>query len=90
MGMFDGENIQVPAVCKQLKDGSIDVYVPDFSLTTHGEDFIDALAKANLCCSAIYFYNLERNVKYPLTTKYDDAEKLCDNKSFATFICLNS
>lgn len=89
--MITAENKpQIPVVASQLKDGKTNVFIPDLNITIHDVDFISALAKASMTASALYYYNLERNVIFDLKTKYADAEKLCDDNSFVTFICLTN
>ena len=66
-----------------------DVYIPDFDITVHGKDYVDAISNAILKASAIYYYNLERNLRFDLKTTYAMAEKMCKTKtSFATYIGL--
>ena len=83
-------NIQIPVVITH-DTNYCDIFIPDLHMTIHGIDYIDALANAHLHASAIYFYNIERNVKLDLKTTYADAERMCKrNGSFATFISLTA
>lgn len=83
------KNIQVPVVVTTYKGGKCDIYIPDLNMTVHGIDYVDAQANAILKCSAIYYYNLERNVKFSFDTTYADAEKMCINDNqFATFVSI--
>lgn len=83
------ENLQIPVVVTQEKTGVTAMYIPDFNFTVHGSDYIEAHAHAVMYASAIYYYNVERNIKFNLTATYEDAERLIEKKnSFATFICL--
>lgn len=86
------ENNELHVVCiiTQTKQ-SCDVYVPDFKITAHGIDFVEALANAILSTSAIYFYNRDKNVTIKLKTSFEDAEKMCENKNqFATVLTLTA
>lgn len=83
------QDLQIPVVVTQDKSGTCDIYVPDLEVTIHGKDYVDAVASAILKCSAIYYYNLERNLKFKFSTTYVQAEKMCKHKnSFATYIGL--
>lgn len=80
--------LQIPVVVTNAKD-HCDIYVPDFKITVHGCDFVDAMANTILKASSIYYYNLERNIAFSLDTTYTEAEKLCKGKNmFATFATL--
>jgi len=85
------KDFQIPVVITHTKH-KCDIYVPDFEVTIHGDDYVDAISNAIMKISAIYYYNLERNLTINLTTTYADAEKLCNNKrnSFATYIALTA
>lgn len=84
------EQVQVPVIITH-KRKSCDIYIPDFEITVHGKDYVDTLASAIMTTSAVYYYNLERNLKMSLTTRFEDAEKLCTHaSSFVSFIGLVS
>ena len=84
------KSIQIPVVITHDAN-HCDIFIPDLSMTIHGQDYVDAISNATLKASAIYYYNLERNLRFELTTTYADAEKLCDAKgSFATYIALTA
>lgn len=87
MGMDFREDIQVPVVVTNDKH-HCDIYVPDFGLTIHGIDFVDAFSNAILKVSAIYYYNLDRNLQFEMKYTYQDAENLCKKNQFATYIGL--
>lgn len=85
-------DIQVPVIITRGRKGC-DIYIPDFNMTVHGVDYVDTIAAAIMCCSAVYYYNLERNVHWQLNTQYAQAEALARKKkhgSFATLICLTA
>ena len=81
-------DLQIPVVIYHDKE-RCDVYIPDFEITIHGRDYVDAISNAILKASAIYYYNLERNLRFELKTTYTMAERMCTKKgSFATYIGL--
>ena len=82
------EDLQLPVVVKTQKKGSVNIYIPDLEITIHGADLVSALAEAILKSSAIYYYNIERNVRFEFKTTFAQCEKLCTGKDFATFIGL--
>lgn len=83
-------DIHIPVLVTSMHD-ACDVYVPDLNITVHGKDYVDALANAMLKASAIYYYNKERNLSFPLETTYEQVEKMCKGrKQFATFIELSA
>ena len=84
------KDLQIPVVIQHTKT-MCEVYIPDFSMTVHGTDYVDASADATMKASAVYYYNLERNLRLELKTTYTEAEAMCKAKgSFATFICLTT
>ena len=84
-------NLQIPIVVTTDKSGACDIFVPDFKMTIHGSDYVEAQAEAILKASAIYYYNLERNVKWELKETYDSATKHLKKKnSFVTFMGLTT
>lgn len=88
--MNDFKSIEIPVVVTQLKDG-YSVFVPDLSMKVYGYDYIDAMSSAILKASAVYFYNLERDLHFDLKTKFAEAEQMCtDGHSYATFIALHA
>lgn len=88
------EDIQIPVIVESRKDGRADIFIPDLSLTIHGSDFVDGLAKASLRGSAIYYYNKERNLPITLETTYEDAQRICDSEygrnAFVTYVCFTN
>lgn len=84
-------SIRIPVVVKTKKSG-YDIYIPDLDMTVHGHDFISATANAVLKCTAIYYYNLQHNLPFNLSTSYTEADKLALNEGkgcFATLISLS-
>ncbi len=68
-----------------------DVYIPDLKITVHGDDYTDALANSMLKASAIYYYNLERNLKFDLKTSFKEASSMCKKSNqFVTYINLQA
>lgn len=88
------DDIQIPVIVEQQKTGRVDIFIPDLGLTIHGTDFVDGLAKASLRGSAIYYYNLERNLPIQLTTTYEEAQKICEenysNNAFVAYVCFTN
>lgn len=83
-------DIQVPVVVT-TPGNRCDIYVPDLEMTIHGSDYVEAFANATLKASAVYFYNLERNLKFDLKTKFTQASNLADKvNGFATYIKLQA
>lgn len=82
-------NLAIPVLITK-KRNSCDIYIPDLAITVHGEDYVDAIANAILKASAIYYYNLDRNLQFKLTHTYADVEAMCRHKQFATFINLTN
>lgn len=81
-------DLQIPVIITK-KDKKCDLFIPDLDITVHGHDYVDTLANSILKASAIYFYNLERNLKFELTTTFVEASEMCDDKdSFVTYITL--
>ena len=81
-------DLQIPVVVTTNKT-RCDIYVPDFNITIHGKDFVEAMASTILKASSIYYYNLERNIAFDLNTTYAEAEALCKGRNtFATFATL--
>ncbi len=81
-------DVQIPVVITH-DSRKCDVYIPDLNMTVHGDDYVDAIANAILKASAVYFYNLERNVKFELNTTFGQASSMCrDSSQFATYIAL--
>ena len=81
-------DLQIPVVVTTGKD-KCDIFVPDFDMTIHGRDFVEAMANTILKASSVYYYNLERNITFNLNTTYQEAEALCKGRnSFATFATL--
>ena len=84
------DDIQIPGIVTNEKD-NCSIYIPDFKITIHGSDFVEALANAVLSASAIYYYNLDRNLRLKLDTTYQDADAMCTkNNQFATFVTLTA
>lgn len=82
-------NIQIPVVVIPTKT-ECTVFIPDLNVTIHGRDIVEALALSISYASAIYFYNVERNIKLPMDTTYEQAEEKCPSrKSFVTYIGLS-
>lgn len=82
-------DLQIPVVV--TPKAGCNIYIPDFKMTVHGENYVEAFADAIFKASAIYYYNLERNLKFQLNTTYEAAEQMCTEKgSFVTFICLTT
>ena len=84
-------NIRIPVVVKTKKNG-YDIYIPDLDMTVHGHDFISATANAVLKCTAIYYYNLQHNLPFTLSTSYTEVDKLALKEGkgcFATLISLS-
>lgn len=80
--------LQIPVIIDH-DSKHCDIYIPDFEITIHGHDYVDAISNAIFKASAIYYYNLERNLKFELKTTYQMAEAMCKKKSsFATYIGL--
>ena len=68
-----------------------DIYIPDLDITIHGSDYVDAISNAILKASAIYYYNLDRNLRFEFKYTYADVERLCKSRGqFATFINLTT
>ena len=88
------DDIQIPVIVESCKDGKADIFIPDLSLTIHGTDFVDGLAKASLRGSAIYYYNKERNLPIALNTTYDEAQQICDERfsknAFVAYVCFTN
>ena len=90
MGMNFRDDIQIPVVVTTDKSGC-DIFVPDLSITIHGIDFVDAMSNAILKSSAIYYYNLDRNLRFKLITTYEQAEAMCKKRNqFATYVNLTA
>lgn len=84
-------NLQIPIVVTTAKSGKCDIFIPDFQMTVHGFDYVDAQANAILKASAVYYYNMERNVAMELKETYMSAQKHCKKKnSFVTFMQLTT
>lgn len=84
------KEIQVPVVIT-TPGTRCDVFVPDLEVTIHGSDYVEAIANAILKASAIYFYNLERNLQFRFETSFAKASAIADKKDgFATFIKLQA
>ena len=76
-------------VTKRLKH--CDIFIPDLDITIHGSDYVDAISNAILKASAIYYYNLDRNLKFEFSHSYADVERMCKSRGqFATFINLTT
>lgn len=88
------DDIQIPVVVNPMKNGHADIFIPDLDLTIHGVDFVDGLAKASMRGSAIYYYNIERNIPIELTTTYEEASAICaerfDKDAFVTYVCFTN
>lgn len=84
-------DIQVPVVITH-DNKHCDIYVPDFDITVHGHDYVDAISNAIMKVSAIYYYNIERNVQFEFKTTYAMAENISKRikGSFATYIALTA
>lgn len=82
------EELQLPVIVQNKKKGNVDIYIPDLEITVHGKDLVSAMAEAILKSSAIYYYNIERNVRFEFKTTFSQCERLCAGKDFATFIGL--
>lgn len=83
------ENLQVVVVVVTQGKQGCSFYIPDFNVTVHGIDLLEAQANAITYASAIYYYNVERNVEFKLDATYESAHKHCKTKkSFVTFIPL--
>lgn len=86
------KDLQLPAVVTFIGD-KCDIDVPDLGITIHGQDYVEAMAKAILNVSAIYYYNHERNIKMSLTKTYAEVEKMAcarHDGSFATYVGLTT
>ncbi|MCM1218624.1 MAG: hypothetical protein NC548_29395 [Lachnospiraceae bacterium] len=84
-------DLQIPVVVSQAKSGKCDIYIPDMKITIHGEDFLEAWAEGVQKASAIYYYNVERNVKLVLKETYDSCHKyLGRGNCFVTFMPLTT
>ena len=85
------KDIQLPVVITH-DSTHCDIYIPDLDITVHGRDYVDAISNAIMKASAIYYYNLERNVTFELKTTYNDVECICKKMhgSFATYIALTA
>ena len=78
--------IQIPVIMTPTKSGYT-MYVPDLKYEVHGADLVETMALGIMYTSAVYFYNLERNYHFKLTTTYEEAERMCKKrKSFVTYI----
>lgn len=86
----NNENVkQIPVIIRSVGK-ACDVVIPDFNITVHGKDFIEAFATAASTVAAIYYYNLDRNVEIQLNTTYAEVERKCSAKNeFPTFLPLN-
>jgi hypothetical protein len=84
-------DIQIPVIITHDKK-HCDIYIPDMDITVHGHDYVDTLSNAIMKASAIYYYNLERDLKLVLNTTYAQAEKLCATRkgSFTSYIGLTA
>ena len=81
-------DLTVPVLVTLEQDGC-SIYVPDLNITAHGEDYIGAMANTIMASSAIYYYNLERNIKFEFKTTYAQVQDMCKGKNqFATFASL--
>lgn len=79
----------VPVTVKLNKDTSCDIFIPDFHVTVHGHDYIDAMANAACLVNAVVYFNEEHNITTPLDTSYDDVQRLCENDDrFPSYIRL--
>lgn len=85
------KNLQVPIVVTTAKSGKCDIFIPDFQITVHGFDYVDAQANAILKASAIYYYNMERNIQCELKETYASSQAYCTKRnSFVTFMQLTT
>lgn len=85
------KEIQIPIIIKPGKT-QCDIYIPDLDMTVHGTDYVDAIANASMKASAVYFYNLERNIALEFKHTYASVEELAkkNKRWFATYIALVS
>lgn len=81
------KDIQIPVVIMHTKM-YCDIYIPDMEITIHGRDYVDTISNAIMKASAIYYYNLERNIQIQFTTTYQQAESMCKRGAFASYIGL--
>ena len=84
-------SVHVPVIVES-SDNHCDIYIPDLEITIHGSDYISAIANAVLKCSAIYYYNLERNLPFNIKKSYAEVEELALKRGkgcFATYMCLS-
>ena len=83
------KDIQIPVVI-QRDNRHCDIYIPDLDMTVHGRDYVDTISKAIMTASAVYYYNLERNLQIKFKTPYAEVEKMClkHHGSFASYIGL--
>lgn len=86
------QDIQLPIVITRGfgKNSGVSIYSPDLNIETRGTDIVDAMSKAQQCFSAMYYYNLSKNIELNLTCTYEDASREAKGKkrSFASFVPL--
>ena len=79
----------VPIAVKLKKDTTCDIYIPDFHVTVHGQDYIAAMANAACLVNAVCYFNEEHNITTPLNTTYEEMQEMCANDDrFPSYIRL--
>lgn len=90
--LSSNKDIQLPVVIRNgpRNNRGTFIYSPDLKLEVKGTDLVDAMSRAVQHFSAVYFYNLSKNVQIELSCTY---EKACehakkDRRAFASFVPL--
>lgn len=83
-------DLNIPVLVTKTRT-ECNIYIPDLEITIHGRDYVEAISNAILKASAIYYYNLDRNLKFEFSTTYADVDKMCKHRGqFATYINLTT
>lgn len=84
------QDVILPVVVRTGKKKHVSIYSPDLHTTVHGTDYNSAWADAAIKFGAIYYYALERNVKYTIHSDLTECDKLCKTKGdFPTYMTLS-
>ena len=84
------EDVKLPVVVRTSKKNIVSIYSPDLRVTVHGPDYNSAWADAAIKLGAMYYYALERNIRYNVEKDLSKCNALCKRSGdFPTYMTLS-
>ena len=82
-----GNTLNVVVIAEDRHSEGFSIKIPDLNIIALGRDFNTAMLTAKQTATAVYYYNLDRDVKIDFNTTYNEAEsKLAKDTQFVTFL----